>query len=69
MQKAEKEKDKGRLAYNIAVGYEVLGEYGTALQWAQDSYTKYGNKEGRSYVRYLQQRIDDENNLKLQMNQ
>lgn len=68
LQKAEKEKDKGILAYNIAIGYEVLGEYGTALQWAQDSYTKYGNKEGRSYVRYLQQRIDDENNLKLQMN-
>jgi hypothetical protein len=68
LQKATDEKDKGRLAYNIAVGYEVLGQYGTALQWAQDSYTNYGNKEGRNYVRYLQQRIDEENSLKVQMN-
>ncbi len=57
----------GKLAYNIAVGYEVLGEYGTALTWAQNSYTKYGNKNGRDYVRILQQRINQENILKRQM--
>ncbi len=68
LQKAEKEKDRGILAYNIAIGYEVLGEYGTALQWAQDSYTKYDNKEARNYTHYLQRRIDDENSLKVQMN-
>lgn len=66
--KASKEKDKGQIAYNIAIGYEVLGEYGTALKWAQDSYTLYGNKEGRNYVRFLQQRINEENILKEQMN-
>lgn len=68
LSKSYKEKYKGRLAYNIAIGYEVLGQYGTAVNWAQDSYTKYDNKEGREYVRYLQQRIDEENDLKLQMN-
>jgi hypothetical protein len=64
--KAE-EKDAGRLAYNIAVGYEVLGEYGTALTWAQDAYTKYGNKEARNYVAVLEDRIQEEKILQLQM--
>jgi hypothetical protein len=62
------EKDAGRLAYNIAVAYEVLGEYGTALTWAQDAYTKYGNKEAKNYVRILENRIEDEKVLQQQMN-
>ena len=64
--KAE-EKEAGQLAYNIAIGYEVLGEYGTALTWAQDSYTKYGNKLARDYSRSLENRIYDEAILKSQM--
>ena len=68
LSKPGKQKDKGHIAYNIAIGYEVLGEYGTALKWAQDSYTLYGNKEGRNYVRFLQQRINEETILKEQMN-
>ena len=60
-------KDSGILSYNIAVAYEVLGEYGTALSWAQDSYTKYGNKNGRDYVQSLQWRIEEEASLKQQM--
>ena len=50
-------------------GYEVQGEYGTALTWAQDSYTKYGNKNGRDYVFNLKWRMDEETTLKRQMNQ
>ncbi len=64
--KAE-EKEAGQLAYNIAIGYEVLGEYGTALTWAQDSYTKYGNKLARDYAHSLENRISDETILKSQM--
>jgi hypothetical protein len=60
-------KEAGYLAFNIAVAYEVLGEYGTALTWAQDSYTKYGNKNGRDYVNSLRRRIDEETILKKQM--
>lgn len=60
-------KEAGKIAYNIAVGYEVLGEYGTALTWAQDAYTKYGNKEAREYSGQLQYRIDEEKILKEQM--
>ena len=61
-------KDAGKLAYDIAVGYEVLGEYGTALTWAQDAYTKYGNKQARDYTRTLRNRINQETVLKQQMN-
>jgi hypothetical protein len=62
-------KDAGILSYNIAVGYEVLGEYGTALTWAQDAYTKYGNKNARDYTKILQRRINEERLLKRQMNE
>lgn len=61
------QKDAGRLSYNIAVAYEVLGEYGTALTWSREAYTKYGNKEAREYSRTLQRRIDEESVLKEQM--
>ncbi len=67
LQKVKKPKDGGFLTYNIAIGYEVLGEYGTALKWAQDSYTQYGNKEARDYVQNLQQRINEESVLQKQM--
>ena len=60
-------KDAGKLAYNIAIGYEVLGEYGTALTWARDAYTKYGNKPSREYSSMLEARIRDEKLLKQQM--
>jgi hypothetical protein len=62
-------KEAGQLAYNIAVGYEVLGEYGNALTWAQDAWTRYENKYARSYVHTLQRRIDEEEVLKVQMQQ
>jgi hypothetical protein len=61
------QKDAGKLAYNIAVGYEVLGEYGSALTWARDAYTRYGNNIAREYVRQLEGRISDEKLLKKQM--
>ena len=68
LRKARK-KEAGYLAYNIAIAYEVLGEYGTALTWAQDSYTKYGNKSGRDYVWELRRRMNEEIALNKQMNQ
>ena len=61
-------KEAGNLAYDIAIGYEVLADYETALKWAQDSYTKYGNRNGRQYVYDLQNRINEEAVLKRQMN-
>ena len=61
-------KTAGMLAYNTAVAFEVLGDLNLALQWAQDSYTRYGNPQGRNYAQVIQQRMREEEILKQQMN-
>lgn len=53
-------KEDGLLSYNIAVGYEVLGDLDRAKEWAQRSYAQYGNKDGVSYVGIIDNRIRDE---------
>ncbi len=50
-------KDAGKLAYNLAVGYEVLGDFDKAKEWASRAYVDYGNKKGRSYNSLLDQRL------------
>ena len=60
-------KSKGRAAYNIAVGYEVLGYYQEAKDWAQKAYIDYGNKEAKNYVSALDQRIRDDMKLQEQL--
>jgi tetratricopeptide (TPR) repeat protein len=61
------EKEAGFLAYNIAIGYEVLGDYDQAIKWAQDAYTEYGNDLARSYVRVLRSRKQAEQRVDEQM--
>lgn len=51
------EKTAGKLAYNIAIGYEVLGNLVLAQEWAGKAYTSYGLKKGRSYAGNLTQQI------------
>jgi hypothetical protein len=65
--KSAAQKDAGKLAYNTAVGYEVLGDFEQALQWARDAYTRFGNSFAREYVQVIEQRIQEENLLKQQM--
>lgn len=50
-------KDAGKLAYNLAVGYEVLGDFDNAKEWASRAYVDYGNKKGRIYNTLLDQRL------------
>lgn len=47
------EESGGMLAYNIAVGYEVLGSLDLAKEWAGRAYTDFGLKKGRNYTRTL----------------
>lgn len=47
------EESGGMLAYNIAVGYEVLGALELAKEWAGLAYTDFGLKKGRNYTRTL----------------
>lgn len=60
-------KDAGRMAYNIAVAYEVLGDLNQAKAWAQRAYAQYGNKQARSYAQQLNARLQDERILENQL--
>lgn len=48
-----KRKTAGRACLNMAVGNEVLGNTGAALDWAQRSYEFYRDKLGRDYAKIL----------------
>ena len=48
-----KRKTAGRACLNMAVSNEVLGNTGSALDWAQRSYEFYKDKLGRSYSKIL----------------
>ena len=61
-------KTAGRLAYNVAIAYEVLGSFDLAIQWAQTSYVEFGNKKAKEYSDMLHRRLSRENILKDQLN-
>lgn len=63
--KAPKE-DAGYLTNNIAIGYEVLGDFDSALRWAEKSYVIYGNEDALDYVELLQARVEDEAQVRQQ---
>lgn len=56
----KKKKVRRRAAYNIAVGYEVLGDLQMAKEWASKAYTEYGEKEAKPYYDALVYRINEE---------
>ncbi len=64
---AADEESGGMLAFNIAVGYEVLGSLDLAKEWAGKAYTEYGLKKGRNYVRTLNGLINQQILLEQQM--
>lgn len=61
------EESGGMLAYNIAVGYEVLGSLDLAKEWAGRAYTDFGLKKGRNYVRTLNGLLEQQALLEQQM--
>jgi tetratricopeptide (TPR) repeat protein len=62
-------KVKGRSAHNLAVIYEILGEYDIAKEWAQAAWGQYRNKDSKDYAYILGQRIAEINRLKMQMDE
>ncbi|MCB9080908.1 MAG: tetratricopeptide repeat protein [Lewinellaceae bacterium] len=60
-------KTAGRVAHNLAVGFERLGALPTALEWAQKAFTDYGHKPAQSYIDILKQRISDQDRLNYQL--
>lgn len=55
-----KRKHAGRAAYNIAVGYEVLGDMDKAKEWAARSHTQFQEKDADEYYKQLCNRINEE---------
>ena len=64
----ENTKAAGRAAYNMAVVAEVKGNLDIALEWANKSWTAYGNKKARNYINIIQQRQNDAKKTEYQMN-
>ena len=60
--------DAGYLTYNIAVAYEVMGDFDNALKWAERSYVEYQNDDALRYVNILNNRIADEEEVQRQLN-
>ena len=44
---SSKSKVAGKLSYNVAICYEVIGDFDEAINWANKSYVDYGNKRPR----------------------
>jgi len=57
---SNKMKVKGRAAHNLAIVYEILGDYPQAKIWAQDAWGRYANKDSRHYSYILEQRIRED---------
>ncbi len=57
----------GRAAYNMAVAAEMQGNTVVALEWAKNSWEKYGNKKARQYIYTLESRLNDQRKVDQQM--
>jgi hypothetical protein len=55
-----KRKHAGRAAFNIAVGYEVLGDMDKAKEWAARSHTEFQEKDADEYYKQLCNRVIEE---------
>jgi hypothetical protein len=63
---SKKRKTRGRAAHNMAVVYEILGDYEQAKKWAQDAWGKYQNKGSKNYSYILSERIRENQILREQ---
>ena len=63
-----KRKTKGRASHNLAVVYEIIGDFEKAIFYAGEAYEKYRNKPSRDYLEELNKRLKDQELLKDQLN-
>ena len=64
---SRKRKVQGRAAHNLAVIYEILGNYEKAKEWAQKAWGMYRNKDSKEYTYQLNQRIREIERLEAQL--
>lgn len=67
-QSGDNRKAAGRAQYNMAVAAEMQGDLEKALDLAQTAWTKYGNKQARSYIQTIKNRQNDARKVEYQMN-
>lgn len=67
LNRSDDSKVMGRMAYNIALGYEVMGDLYAAQEWAGKAYIDYGEKKGQAYAAQLRSRVINEEILDEQM--
>ena len=60
-------KEAGYLAHNIAIAYEVLGDFSNAIRWAETAYAQYGNDDSRVYVNQIKYRMSSEGLAQMQL--
>jgi hypothetical protein len=60
-------KAAGRAAYNMAVAAEMKGQLELAQEWAEKSWTQFGNKRARGYIQTLKMRQNDVRRVDEQM--
>ena len=61
------EKRKGWLSYNIAVAYEILGNYDEAIRWAENAYIHHDLKKAQQLIRDIDFRLNQEDLAQRQM--
>ncbi len=59
--------EKGKIAYNLALGYEVLGDLNEAKKWITTSYVDYQTHKSLGYSQILDKRIENEGILEGQV--
>ena len=64
---SRKRKVRGRAAHNLAVIYEILGDYKKAKEWAQKAWGMHRNKDSKEYTYRLNQRIREIERLEAQL--
>lgn len=62
-----RKKEAGYLAHNIAIAYEVQGDFLNAIHWAELAYTRYGNEDSRQYVNQIKYRMSSEGLAQIQL--
>lgn len=63
---AIKPKERGAIAYNLALANEVLGDFDNAKKWIVTSYTEGGDKRALQYSRIIDGLIADRQRLQQQ---
>ncbi len=66
-QNTDSEKEKGKISYNLGLGYEVEGALNDAKKWITVSYAEHNFKKAAAYATIINKRIESEQLLDEQL--